>query len=103
MSTPSREVHLIKRPEGMPQAGDFALVETDVADPGEGQVLVRNLLMSVDPAMRPRMTTGQVARPRWCRGYRAPRIATARANRVAGHEPSVWAVANAVQGTRSPA
>jgi hypothetical protein len=43
----------------MPQAGDFALVETELADPGEGQVLVRNLLMSVDPAMRPRMTNGQ--------------------------------------------
>jgi hypothetical protein len=59
MTTTSREIHLIKRPDGMPAAGDFALVETEVADPGEGQVLVRNLFMSVDPAMRPRMSAGQ--------------------------------------------
>jgi NADPH-dependent curcumin reductase CurA len=59
MPTPSREVRLVRRPEGALQAGDFALVATDVADPGEGQVLVRNLLMSVDPALRPRMSAGQ--------------------------------------------
>jgi hypothetical protein len=59
MSTHSREVHLVRRPAGAPVAGDFALVETDIADPGEGEVLVRNLLMSVDPAMRPRMNEGQ--------------------------------------------
>jgi len=59
MSTPSREVHLVRRPEGALQPGDFALVTTDVADPGEGEVLVRNLVMSVDPALRPRMSVGQ--------------------------------------------
>ncbi|HEY2707505.1 MAG TPA: NADP-dependent oxidoreductase [Caulobacteraceae bacterium] len=59
MTTTSREIHLIKRPDGMPSAGDFAMVETEVDDPGEGQVLVRNLFMSVDPAMRPRMSAGQ--------------------------------------------
>jgi len=59
MPTASREVRLVKRPEGPPAADDFALVETQVADPAEGEVLVRNLLMSVDPAMRPRMSVGQ--------------------------------------------
>jgi NADPH-dependent curcumin reductase CurA len=59
MPTHSREVHLVRRPEGAPVAGDFTLVETEVADPAEGEVLVRNLLMSVDPAMRPRMSAGQ--------------------------------------------
>ena len=59
MSTPSREVHLVRRPDGALQAADFALVATDVADPGEGEVLVRNLMMSVDPALRPRMSAGQ--------------------------------------------
>ena len=57
--THSREVHLVARPEGLPKTSDFALVETDVADPGEGEVLVRNLYMSVDPAMRPRLSVGQ--------------------------------------------
>jgi len=59
MPTPSREVHLVRRPEGPLQPSDFALVTTDVADPGEGEVLVRNLVMSVDPALRPRMSAGQ--------------------------------------------
>ena len=59
MPTHSREVHLVRRPEGPPEAEDFALVETEVADPAEGQVRVRNLYMSVDPAMRPRLSVGQ--------------------------------------------
>ena len=59
MSTPSREIHLVRRPEGPLQSDDFQLVEADVADPGEGELLVRNLVMSVDPALRPRMSVGQ--------------------------------------------
>ncbi|HLI67259.1 MAG TPA: NADP-dependent oxidoreductase [Caulobacteraceae bacterium] len=59
MPTPSREIHLVKRPEGAPVLADFAMVETEVADPKDGEVLVRNLYMSVDPAMRPRMSIGQ--------------------------------------------
>jgi NADPH-dependent curcumin reductase CurA len=55
----SREIHLVARPDGMPKPSDFRLVESEVADPGDGQLLVRNLLMSVDPAMRPRLTAGQ--------------------------------------------
>ncbi|MGH8997214.1 MAG: NADP-dependent oxidoreductase [Acidimicrobiales bacterium] len=54
----SREVHLVARPEGLPTAEDFAIVETEVGDPGDGEVLVENLYMSVDPAMRPRLTVG---------------------------------------------
>jgi NADPH-dependent curcumin reductase CurA len=55
----SREVHLVKRPEGMPREDEFKLVTRNVEDPGEGEVLVRNLYMSVDPAMRPRLSVGQ--------------------------------------------
>ncbi|HYD45853.1 MAG TPA: NADP-dependent oxidoreductase [Phenylobacterium sp.] len=54
----SRQVHLVARPEGLPKESDFAVVEAEVADPAEGEVLVRNLYMSVDPAMRPRLTAG---------------------------------------------
>jgi len=56
--TTSREVHLVARPEGLPTEGDFQLLETEVGEPAEGEVLVQNLYMSVDPAMRPRLTTG---------------------------------------------
>ena len=54
----SREVHLIARPEGMPREEEFAVVEADVPGPEDGQVLVENLYMSVDPAMRPRLSAG---------------------------------------------
>lgn len=55
----SREIHLVARPDGMPTPDNFQLVETQVPDAGDGQVLVENLYMSVDPAMRPRLTAGQ--------------------------------------------
>jgi NADPH-dependent curcumin reductase CurA len=51
----SREWHLVARPRGWPAAEDFALVETEVPEPGPGQVLVRSLHLSVDPYMRGRM------------------------------------------------
>ena len=55
MSIRSREVHLIARPDGLPSEDQFQVVETDVDAPDEGEVLVQNLYMSVDPAMRPRL------------------------------------------------
>jgi NADPH-dependent curcumin reductase CurA len=48
----NRQVVLIERPEGIPQAGHFALREVPVPEPGEGQFLIRNRYLSVDPAMR---------------------------------------------------
>ena len=51
----SREVRLASRPVGMPAAANFALGEVEVGAPGDGQVLVRNRFMSVDPYMRGRM------------------------------------------------
>jgi NADPH-dependent curcumin reductase CurA len=55
----SREIHLVERPKAMPTPDQFAMVETQVGDAPEGGVLVQNLYMSVDPAMRPRLTAGQ--------------------------------------------
>jgi hypothetical protein len=51
----SREIHLAARPEGWPKESDFALAEVDVADPAEGELLIRNEFLSVDPYMRGRM------------------------------------------------
>ncbi|MEV0402103.1 NADP-dependent oxidoreductase [Actinoallomurus sp. NPDC050550] len=51
----TREVHLVSRPQGWPEPTDFALVETELPPPGDGEALVRNLFMSVDPYMRGRM------------------------------------------------
>jgi hypothetical protein len=57
--TTSREIHLVRRPEGMPRPADFAVVDGTVGEPGEGEILVQNLLMSVDPYMRPRFNADQ--------------------------------------------
>ncbi|MDX2705420.1 NADP-dependent oxidoreductase [Streptomyces sp. PA03-6a] len=51
----SREWHLVARPHGWPKPEDFALRETEVPEPGPGEILVRNLYVSVDPYMRGRM------------------------------------------------
>ncbi|MFF4405922.1 NADP-dependent oxidoreductase [Streptomyces sp. NPDC001262] len=51
----SREWHLVARPQGWPKPEDFALREATVSEPGEGQIVVRNLYLSVDPYMRGRM------------------------------------------------
>ena len=56
---PSRQIHLVRRPHGVPVPDDFAVVEVNTPDAGEGQVQVQNLLMSVDPYMRPRLTADQ--------------------------------------------
>ena len=55
MSTATREIHLAARPHGEPKPSDFRLVEVELADPGPGEILVRNSFMSVDPYMRGRM------------------------------------------------
>lgn len=51
----SREVRLASRPTGIPTDATFAFATVDVPDPGDGQILVKNLVMSVDPYMRSRM------------------------------------------------
>jgi NADPH-dependent curcumin reductase len=48
----NRQVLLKSRPQGIPQAGHFEIVEGPVPVPADGQVLVRNRYLSVEPAMR---------------------------------------------------
>jgi len=52
----NRRVTLAARPVGAPQESDFALDEAPVPEPGPGEVLVRNLYVSVDPYQRGRMS-----------------------------------------------
>src|SRR6201994_3806337 len=52
----NREILFKSRPQGMPTAANFELVERPVPTPGAGEVLGRNSYMSVDPYMRGRMT-----------------------------------------------
>ena len=53
--TVSREIRFISRPKGLPAPENFALAQVELAPPQDGQVLVHNLFMSVDPYMRGRM------------------------------------------------
>jgi len=55
MSVIAHEFHLKNRPSGLPVIGNFSLGARELDTPGEGQLLVRNLWLSVDPYMRGRM------------------------------------------------
>lgn len=55
----SRQIHLTRRPRGIPSLDDFAVVEVLVPEAADGQVLVQAVLMSVDPYMRPRLDADQ--------------------------------------------
>ncbi|HEU4647249.1 MAG TPA: NADP-dependent oxidoreductase [Burkholderiales bacterium] len=48
----NRQVRLKSRPSGIPEPEHFEIVEASVPDLSDGQVLVRNIYLSVDPAMR---------------------------------------------------
>src|SRR6478609_5783054 len=48
----NRQVRLKSRPSGIPQAEHFEIVEAPVSDLSDGQILVRNIYLSVEPAMR---------------------------------------------------
>ena len=48
----NRQVRLKTRPSGIPQAEHFEIVEEPVPELVDGEVLVRNLFLSVEPAMR---------------------------------------------------
>ncbi|MGH3026501.1 MAG: NADP-dependent oxidoreductase [Gaiellaceae bacterium] len=52
----SKEVVLVARPQGEPKESDFELRESTATEPDDGEVLVRNVFVSVDPYMRGRMT-----------------------------------------------
>jgi NADPH-dependent curcumin reductase CurA len=52
----SREIRLKRYPTGMPARDDFELAEVTLPELADGQMAVRNIVMSVDPYMRGRMT-----------------------------------------------
>jgi len=48
----NRQVILKSRPADIPQADNFEIIESDVPDLRDGQILVHNIYLSVEPAMR---------------------------------------------------
>jgi NADPH-dependent curcumin reductase CurA len=59
MTTTNRQILLASRPEGEPTVANFRLAETPVPALQDGQVLVRNHFLSLDPYMRGRMNEGK--------------------------------------------
>ncbi len=51
-TTDNRQVTLARRPKGLTVADDFALIKTEVPEPGEAEALVRTIYLSLDPYMR---------------------------------------------------
>jgi NADPH-dependent curcumin reductase CurA len=51
----NRQILLVSRPSGFPTEANFKLVETPAPAPADGQFLVRNHWLSLDPYMRARM------------------------------------------------
>lgn len=56
MTIKNRQVLLASRPKGAPAESDFRLVETELRDAGEGEILVKNRFLSLDPYMRGRIS-----------------------------------------------
>jgi NADPH-dependent curcumin reductase CurA len=56
--TMNRKIVLNSRPSGLPVQDNFRLVEEPVPAPGQGEVLLRTLYLSLDPYMRGRMSEG---------------------------------------------
>jgi len=59
VSRTGQEIHLKKYPRGMPTEDIFELTKVYVPEPKEGEFVVRNVWMSVDPYMRGRMRSPQ--------------------------------------------
>lgn len=55
MTQKNRRIVLASRPTGSPVAANFRLEETDIPQPGAGEVLLKTLYLSLDPYMRGRM------------------------------------------------
>ena len=59
MTTVNRQIHLVSRPSAEPTLDNFKLVEAPLAALDDGEVLVRNHYLSLDPYMRGRMNDGK--------------------------------------------
>lgn len=55
----NRRILLAARPDGEPTPADFTIDTAEVPEPGEGQVLLEILYLSLDPYMRGRMSAAK--------------------------------------------
>src|SRR5215510_11276057 len=59
MAQQNRQYRLAARPVGLAKASDWSFTTEPVADPADGQLLVKVLQLSLDPAMRGWMNEGR--------------------------------------------
>ncbi len=59
MTISNHAFRLAARPSGLPKRGDWTYSEEPVPEPGDGELLVRVLYISLDPAMRGWMNEGK--------------------------------------------
>ena len=59
MNLTNHQFRLAERPVGLPKRSNWNYVEEPVRDPGPGEVLVKTLYLSLDPAMRGWMNEGR--------------------------------------------
>ena len=59
MDLVNHQLRLAARPVGLPKPSDWQLAEEPVGEPGDGEVLVEVLYVSLDPAMRGWMNEGR--------------------------------------------
>ncbi len=52
----NRQIVLASRPVGAPTADNFALTQSDIPTPAQGEILLRSVYLSLDPYMRGRMS-----------------------------------------------
>jgi NADPH-dependent curcumin reductase CurA len=55
MTIKNQRVLLAARPVGAPKESDFRFDETELSDPKDGEIVIKNLYLSLDPYMRGRM------------------------------------------------
>ncbi|MFT3821972.1 MAG: NADP-dependent oxidoreductase [Rubrivivax sp.] len=51
----NRQIHFVRRPDGNPAPDVFGEREVDIGAPGDGELLCRNLTISIDPYLRLKM------------------------------------------------
>ncbi|MFG1997956.1 NADP-dependent oxidoreductase [Spirillospora sp. NPDC048911] len=83
----SREIRLASRPTGEPSQENFELAKVNLPEPAEGQILVRNTWMSVDPYMRGRMDDAESYIPPFQIG--APLEGSAVGEVIASNDPGI--------------
>lgn len=83
----NRQILLARTPVGALVTGDFTMTESPVAAIGDGQILVHNLMLSLDPAvrgwMRPTTYRAQIKPGNVVHGFTIGRVAESRSPRFA--------------------